>query len=147
MKCANTCNHINHIQDIERTPITLVLGNGIPWSSQKYDKKRFKKEHANIPNQNKPLIDICFFTQDRSHFIFSHPQKNIEFFQIPANNQPTYTLENERLEPTAITHFEKKIINPKPPCGCVPAVNLPAPSGWRPSSRSRSTRTFRCWTP
>ena len=36
-----------------------------------------------------------------------------------------YTLEDERLEPTAITRVERKRIWTKPPWGHVPAVNLP----------------------
>ena len=35
-----------------------------------------------------------------------------------------YTLEVKRLEPTAITHLERKMIWTKPPGNYVPAVNL-----------------------
>ena len=35
-----------------------------------------------------------------------------------------YTLEDQRLEPTAITHLERKMIWTKPPGNYVPAVNL-----------------------
>ena len=58
-------------------------------------------------------------------------QKDPEFILklFPSSNNQRqkniYTLEDERQEPTAITHLETKMIWTEPPWGHVPAVNLP----------------------
>ena len=144
---------------------TLVLGNGIPWSSKKSDKKK-------IPKKN--MQTYTSFVRRQVPFFLSS-NKNLEFSGSLQTNQQTnhawnqVTNKQTTLQGTNISNlwkrkiillpFQKILVSSQE--GNHPATNriqptskqltnqfsTTVPSRWRPSSRRRSTRTFRCWTP